>query len=737
MVHPPLASPITAVTVFMSGALVTRSAALTGLSGQPAAVRITGLPLGLDDASVRVHADDAAVRSADTTIELTHATAAQAEPAEPASLVTAHEAVARGTLAVQVAEHQLERLDGIHIAKRPRAPRGTPPAAIPTPARLTLVSFASERRAALLSQLGQLRATLVDAEERLRDEEARLLRQSTDRAQRLHQVSKTLVIALRWLGASAAGTLVISYRVPAARWVPSYVLTLNPARTSASIGIRGSVAQNTGEDWSAARITLSTAAALAWCRLPELTSLRIGRRQAPVRATGWREAPVGATELFADFDAIALPAPLAPHQLPAGFGSRAAVGARALRETALSDREGEEEGDEDRSLATDGRSSAPRNRKAMLATPSGAPLPSSAPPPPLAPVLRDMMPRSAPAPASIAMPKRVAGLDGSRLEKNEKKKDYREDAQEELAGGGGAPSEPEAPGVPDHPADDALEYGRLRLLPRHDGGDGSLVAAPTATSRTTADEGDADPGQAFSEMHRREEALARLALPAGCQLPHLPQFAYSYPAVGMVSIPSDGRWHGISLGDVVTPARIAYICVPRADRQVFTIVHLTNPADVPLLAGPVDILIGADYLITAQLPVTVAGGALELGVGVEQGISVARNTTYAESASGLLNGSLTLTHGIAIELANKLRLPVTVEVRERLPVPAEGQADCKLRILAVTPPWKDYRQERQPLDGGHAWIVDLAAGASQTLSVSYQITIPAKSEIAGGNRREA
>jgi len=732
MVHPPLASTITAVTVFITGALVTRTAALTGLSGQPAAVRITGLPLGLDDASVRVHAVDAPLRSADTTIELTHATSAEAEPAEPAALIAAREAVARSALAIQVAEHQLERLDGVSIAKRPRAPRGTPPSAIPTQARLTLLTFASERRTSLLAQLGQLRTTLSDAEERLRDEESRFHLQSTDRAQRLHQVSKTLVIALRWLGAGVAGALVISYRVPAARWVPSYVLTLNHARTSASLGIRGSVAQATGEDWSAARITLSTAAALAWCSLPELTSLRIGRRQAPARATGWREAPVGADALFADFDAIALPIMPPANQLPKGYLPPAAFGGRAPREADRADREGD---DEDRSQIMDGRSGASRNRKAMISPPAGAPL--SSPPPPPAPVLRDMASRSAPAPASVSMPKRAASLGESRSDKSEKKKERRDEHEEELAGGGGAPAEPEHSDLPDHPADDALDYGRLRLLPRTEGGDGSLVAASAPTPGTSSGAAATDPSQALDALHHRQEALARLALPAGCWVPSLPQFAYSYPAVGMVSIPSDGRWHGISLGDVATPARIAYICVPREDRQVFTIAHLTNTADVPLLAGPVDILIGADYLLTAQLPVTVPGGALELGLGVEQGISVARNTTYAESASGLLNGSLTLTHGITIELANKLRLPVTIEVRERLPVPAEGQADCKLRIGAVTPPWTDYRQDRQPLDGGHAWIVDLAAGASQTLAASYQITIPAKSEIIGGNRREA
>ena len=102
----------------------------------------------------------------------------------------------------------------------------------------------------------------------------------------------------------------------------------------------------------------------------------------------------------------------------------------------------------------------------------------------------------------------------------------------------------------------------------------------------------------------------------------------------------------------------------------------------------------------------------------------------------MLGGSLALTHRIAITIANKLRAPVSIEVRERLPVPTPGVDDCKIKVVQVTPAWEDYRQEERHLDGGHRWRVQLPAGASQDLAAVYTVTIPSKSEIAGGNRRE-
>ena len=62
------------------------------------------------------------------------------------------------------------------------------------------------------------------------------------------------------------------------------------------------VGQATGEDWSGVALTLSTASPQQWTELPELKSRRIGRRQPPPAKTGWRPPPVGADELYADYD---------------------------------------------------------------------------------------------------------------------------------------------------------------------------------------------------------------------------------------------------------------------------------------------------------------------------------------------------------------------------------------------------------------------------------------------------
>ena len=65
---------------------------------------------------------------------------------------------------------------------------------------------------------------------------------------------------------------------------------------------RALIGQATGEDWRDVALTLSTASPQQWTELPELAALKIGRAQPAPAKTGWRPPPLGAGELYADYD---------------------------------------------------------------------------------------------------------------------------------------------------------------------------------------------------------------------------------------------------------------------------------------------------------------------------------------------------------------------------------------------------------------------------------------------------
>src|SRR5262249_5523475 len=140
------------------------------------------------------------------------------------------------------------------------------------------------------------------ADRKLAQLKDRAARATTARNAKEHELHKTVIVTLDGAAASAGAKLVLEYHVPGPRWAPGYALYLGRGASSAELLVRAAVAHRTGEDWKEARLVRSTADPEKWTELPELKSIRIGRAQPRKRPRGWREPPVGAYELYADYD---------------------------------------------------------------------------------------------------------------------------------------------------------------------------------------------------------------------------------------------------------------------------------------------------------------------------------------------------------------------------------------------------------------------------------------------------
>jgi hypothetical protein len=213
-------------------------------------------------------------------------------------------------------------------------------------------------------------------------------------------------------------------------------------------------------------------------------------------------------------------------------------------------------------------------------------------------------------------------------------------------------------------------------------------------------------------------------------------FDSAYRSEARVDVPSDDQFHSVPLLDRDTATSLSYVLVPREATDVFRFVRFVNPLEAALPEGPADIYVGGDFLLTTPLHTVAPGGDAELGLGVEEAIKIARNTRFAENKGGILGGDLNLEHEIAIELTNHLSKPAAIEVRERIPTVRDDEKDIQLQVLEVTPPWEPLTQMRRPIEGGHRWCVEIEPGAKQELKVRYQVSIAAKNQLVGGNRRE-
>jgi uncharacterized protein (TIGR02231 family) len=322
------------------------------------------------------------------------------------------------------------------------------------------------------------------------------------------------------------------------------------------------------------------------------------------------------------------------------------------------------------------------------------------------------------------------------------------DMLEEEAGalggfGGAPPMEPEAPaGI--ELGGDLLDYDSLELAPANrPGSRGKLLARPAWSAQElialTAVHVQVDIVSLIAVRQQSMNSVHHISPPTWAVPPRqsTPHFDYRYDVETRMDVPSDGAWHTVSVFSAPVGLIAEYLCVPSMEPQVFRTVKVENRTPHALLAGPVDVTLGDEFLMTSPLPTLAPGATQRLGLGVEESIKVSRNTRFDEASGGVFGGATVLTHRVSVEVANRLGRPVIVEVRERVPVVPNGDKDIKVEEAEIKPSWRapEALPGDTPVEGERAWRVTLQAGEKQALDAAWVVRIPSSKMLQGGNRR--
>ncbi|MGY0464468.1 DUF4139 domain-containing protein [Kitasatospora sp. cg17-2] len=745
---PTAPSVLESVVVHAAGAVCRRRARVA--LPPDGRVRLTGLPGRLDERSLRARVLSGPAGTAVTGARL-EAVAELRDPSELPELrlrldaAREHESTLRERLRlVLAAVAETTALRAVPPSRRrDEALRRTP-----ADAWLELADFVDERlerlhgRAELLTRDIELaehetelladriaRATTADPQEAITTATTALLTLTTTPTENTTE-STTEDTDSTDSTESTGGTapeldIELEYTVQAARWVPSYRLSYRQGEDTGQLVLRASVAQQTDEDWTGVRLALSTADLERRTELPELRSLRIGRSQPAPPPSGWREPPTGLSDLFSAYDAVG------PRPVP------------------------------DRPLRSAG---APLAVSTPIAPPAPVAPTGAVPPPPPAPVAASFpAPGSFPPPAPQAPggfgrrpagPGARGGAQGGMRAADE---------PSGFGGYGGVPLPPEARRVrAAFPTEAAGAAGAGGPGGFAEEADFLLAGAPAPFAPPTGPpvpderlldypvlellgpDGDTERRGTLQRAFRPGAGIRTAVGPYGARLQRLPMPPYAVPprvsagsfdhrfdAAAPADIPSDGTWHTVTIDDIAVSVRPEYVAVPSVEERVYATLVLTNGTARAVLAGPVEVTVDDEFLLTGALPTLAPGGVRRLGIGVAESVEVTRRTELHESTAGMLNSSTVLDHRVRVELANRLGRPVTVEVRERVPV----SSDADVRI-EERPGWhapEEPSPECPP--GTRLRRVDLPPGGRAELDGGYQIRIPAGKAIVGGNRR--
>jgi len=761
-----LTSKIDKVKVYSEGSTVKRLANLPAIAwrnehNQNIEIEITGLPLALDDGSVRVRVDDGSAEM-DSNVIVTDVRIGLYVPPPvevpisglEASIQSAKAETDRLNDLMNVIALEMAALNVLHVPDRPIGEEGKAPPTSPTGARIALANFKDEQKQSRLKEKRELEGQLRKATEHLADLQQQQNLASNANVAKENELRKTIIARLQISDRQAASLpadnlqLIVEYFVQGAKWIPTYVCRLNSANNTAAIALRALICQRTGEDWSGVQIELSTATPMSWCELPELPSLRLGRSQTFASKKAWRNPPKGAEILFEDYDlqrqiaysAISTTSVSQSFQIPSlsplssvtqsilnqklenlkidSFADLSQNLGRGVNSVELASEitafDEQNQYFSAMSLEVDAEMAELRS---MLEPNMSRSMPSAAPERMESRVMRKAM-------APQAVMSRAAAPRGYDLSQTE--------------------NVPASASIFDL-VQEITNYGLMRLADPHNTSQRGKLSLP-------------DVQTLYLESLKRSQmminfdlamVLRKALLLAACSNIPLPAgginvremagaFDFAYLGTGRVDIPSDGQFHSVALLEENAEIDLRYVVVPREDTNVFRIAQLRNPLRSPLLSGSTDVYVDGEYILSTCINTVPPKGQMEIGLGVEQSIKVARNTSFKEVRSGMsLVAFNELRHSIHIAIANRLGRNARIEVRERVPIP---QADVKVDVTVtqVSPAWEKYEQQERKaiIKGGYRWHINVPAGGEMELTADYTIKTFVDNELVNGNRRE-
>lgn len=194
---------------------------------------------------------------------------------------------------------------------------------------------------------------------------------------------------------------------------------------------------------------------------------------------------------------------------------------------------------------------------------------------------------------------------------------------------------------------------------------------------------------------------------------------YVYEAATRVSVPASPELHHVPLTSKTYPIDAYYEATPALKKTAFLRAKVRNGSKKPLLAGPVDIFVGADFIGQGRLETTGSGGEIEFPLGADEDIRFERRVLPSTETEGVFSKEDVTKYRVQIDVANYKRRRVKVRVTDLVPKSDHQHIEIKTGKMKPAP------IEGPDADGLLVFEVDLKPGAKTTIEFEYTIRRPA------------
>ena len=185
------------------------------------------------------------------------------------------------------------------------------------------------------------------------------------------------------------------------------------------------------------------------------------------------------------------------------------------------------------------------------------------------------------------------------------------------------------------------------------------------------------------------------------------------------SIKTNGERTLVDLKTYDIPATYRYTAIPKLDKDAFLLAEITDWSQYSLLEGESNLYFEEGFVGRSILNAAALQDTLQISMGRDRSIVMQREKVDQFSRKRTIGSNITESRGYEINLKNNKSQPVTLLVKDQIPVSVNSNITVTSGELSGG--------KLDPQSGIITWEISLAPGEQQKVSFQYEVKYP-KSE---------
>ncbi|CAA7266059.1 unnamed protein product [Cyclocybe aegerita] len=180
----------------------------------------------------------------------------------------------------------------------------------------------------------------------------------------------------------------------------------------------------------------------------------------------------------------------------------------------------------------------------------------------------------------------------------------------------------------------------------------------------------------------------------GLQVSSKGNVSATFGVPGLISIPSDGEGHNVTIVKLTLEADMSWVCVPKKDSRVHLRAKIKNASEYTLLAGTASVYVDGSFISKSDVPPVSPDESFDCPLGLDPSIRVTYHPRSKKtSQSGFYNKSTvhTYTQRITVHNTKSSGTPDTLKIKvvDQVPVSEDSTINVKLVQPALVLPSLD------------------------------------------------